>query len=352
MEVVPHLLEALEALPIPVALIRRADGLIRFANRQLAETMRVPPGTLVGLKSLAFYVDPTDRQSLLARLERDGRVSDHELAVIRGDGTKALLSLWVEPIEFQGEPFNLTSAIDITERRDAEQKLTAEQQVLRRLVDITERDRQLLGYELHDGIVQDMTAATMFLESAAAEFERREGEACESLNVGLALVRDAVREARRLIGGLQPPVFDQGNAIQAIQRLVEELRTTWGRPIEFHHELGQHCFMPALELAVYRIVQEALQNAVRHSQATLISIAISLHEELVRVEIVDNGVGFHPLNVSRKRYGLVGIRERARLLGGSASIQSAPGQGTHITVDLPIANTLAPRNHSASPLSP
>ncbi|MFO0819329.1 MAG: PAS domain-containing sensor histidine kinase [Pirellulales bacterium] len=341
MEVVPHLLEALEALPIPVALIRRADGLIRFANRQLAETMRVPPGTLVGLKSLAFYVDPADRQALLARLERDGRVTDHELAVIRGDGTKAVLSLWVEPIEFQGEPFNFTSAIDITQRRTAEQKLTAEQQVLRRLVDITERDRQLLGYELHDGLVQDMTAATMFLESAASEFENQTGEACESLNIGLTLVRDAVREARRLIGGLQPPALDQGNAILALQRLVEELRKTWGKTIEFHHELGQHRFLPALELAVYRIAQEALQNAVRHSHASRITVSIALHEEMVRMTIVDNGEGFVPASVSRKRYGLVGIRERARLLGGTAIIESAPGQGTQIIVDLPTANTLA-----------
>lgn len=341
MEAGDYLLATLEALAIPVAIVRREDSLILFANRRLSETMRVPPGTPVGLQSLSFYVDPTRRQNLFEAMERaGGRLVDHELAVKRGDGTVAHLSLSIEVIEFSGDPCNLISAIDITTRCEAELRVAAEQRLLRRLVALTERDRQLLGFELHDGIVQEITAATMFLQGAAAELATTTGTVNESLTSCETLLRDALQEARRLIDGLRPPNLDEGNVIVAIERLVGEVRDQAGIEIASRFELNSHQFIPALEHAVYRIVQAALQNVATHSRATRAEIAITVENNMVRVAVADDGVGFDVAAVPHKRYGLLGIRERARLLGGFAAIESQVGQGTRIVVDLPVVDTL------------
>ncbi|MFO0870581.1 MAG: histidine kinase [Pirellulales bacterium] len=344
-----NLLATLEALPIPVAVIRREDALIRFANRNLAETMRVPPGSLTGLQSLRFYVEPTRRQELLAAIERDGRVADFELAVIRGDGSFAHLALWVEPVTFQGEACNLVSAIDISARRSAELLLNARQRVLQRLVALTERDRQLVSYELHDGIVQDMTAAVMFLEAARAELAGGNADLGETLEATEKLLRGALQEARRLIDGLQPPDLDQGDVLTAIQQLVQTVQQRSGIEVRLQSELADRRFVPALERAVYRIVQEALHNAERHSQADSVEIAFTLRGDTAVVTIADDGCGFDVASVSGKRYGLVGIRERARLLGGRATIDSSVGHGTRIVVELPVVDTLTSADAEAPP---
>lgn len=335
-----HLVATLEALPIPVAIIRREDGLILFANRRLAETMRVPLESLTGHLSLGFYVEPSNLRLLLEQLDREGCVRDLELAVRLGDGSEAYLSLWVEPMEFDGQACNLTSAIDVTARREAERRVTSEQQVLRRLVQLTERDRQLLGFELHDGLVQEITAALMFVQAAAAEAQSTLGRASEPLAACEPLLRSAIDEARRLIGGLQPPNLDEGGVLTAIERLVQSLRDSDCPKIVFTHQLKGHKFVPALERAVFRIVQEALHNAASHSRAQQITVAITADDAWVRVSIEDDGVGFQPTQVPRRRYGLVGIRERARLLGGHAIVESHLGKGTRIVVELPVHDTL------------
>jgi signal transduction histidine kinase len=95
---------------------------------------------------------------------------------------------------------------------------------------------------------------------------------------------------------------------------------------------------PDLESTVFRIVQEALVNLERHSQAREGNVAITQHGATIRLELSDRGVGFDPDAVGDGHYGLEGLKERARLAGGSASIQSAPGQGTKVTVVLPLAS--------------
>jgi two-component system sensor histidine kinase DegS len=93
---------------------------------------------------------------------------------------------------------------------------------------------------------------------------------------------------------------------------------------------------PILENAVYRIVQEALTNACRHSKSKSIRVMLVQQRDCLRIDIRDHGVGFKPEDVGESRFGLEGIRERARLLGGHAQIESAPGNGTHVMVELPI----------------
>ena len=123
--------------------------------------------------------------------------------------------------------------------------------------------------------------------------------------------------------------------IAAIEYLVNEMRHAVAR-IEFTHDVVFHRLAPPLESAIFRIVQEALFNIGRHSRAGAARISLAGRGERLRLEIVDDGVGFEPEKIGLVSFGLQGIRQRARLLGGSARIDSAHGQGTRVTVEFPL----------------
>ena len=127
------------------------------------------------------------------------------------------LSVSLQPLIYRGEPCALAGLLDLTERQEAKMLFAKERRLLTRLLEVHERDRQLIGFEIHDGIVQDMTATVMFLEAASNDIEKAGVEVPESLERGMALLRGGINEARRLINGLQPPVLDEAGVIAAIE---------------------------------------------------------------------------------------------------------------------------------------
>ncbi len=237
-----------------------------------------------------------------------------------------------------------------TDRSSPEQEieaLKAERQQLLRTLEFHERDRQLLAFEIHDGIVQDMTAALMFLDSAASEASFAKTEDKETLERGIRLLRGSVEEARRLIQGLIPVVLDERGLVASLEKLAERFRNDQDLKIELTAKVSFAHLTPAVEMVVLRIVQEALNNVWRHSQSERAEVRVTETAEQLRVAIQDWGVGFDPTQVKKTRYGLAGMRERARLFGGSAEIDSAPGHGTRIIVTLPLADALLPTEFQA-----
>src|SRR6185295_2211686 len=207
-----------------------------------------------------------------------------------------------------------------TDRTNPEQEieaLRAERQQLLRSLEFHERDRQLLAFEIHDGIVQDMTAALIFLDAAAegATFaDERDKQACER---GLRILRDSVTEARRLIQGLIPVVLDERGLGSSLENLVARIGNDHGLEIDLTTKVNFVHLTPAVEMVVLRIVQEALNNVVRHSQSPKAEVRVTQTDLELRVGIRDWGIGFDPTNVKKTRYGLTGMRERARLFGGT-----------------------------------
>lgn len=233
-----------------------------------------------------------------------------------------------------GEPLCVaTITRDITDRKRSEALLVREQEFLRRLLDLQERDRQLVAYEIHDGLVQEMTGALMHLEAFKHAEDQSQRE--RDFDRGALLLREAVNEARRLISGLRPPVLDELGIVAAIEYLINEIRPDLGE-IEFVHRTTFERLVPALESAIFRIVQEALNNVRKHSQSTRARVELYENGNMLRLIVRDWGRGFDPKRVSGDRFGLQGIRQRARLLGTTAVIDSTPGKGTVITVDLPL----------------
>lgn len=204
--------------------------------------------------------------------------------------------------------------------------------VLRRLIEVQERERQLVSYEIHDGLAQYLAGASMQLEALL----HQEGDrASPLLTTALRLVQAAAEESRRLISGLRPPALDELGIIDAIESLVADARIEIPA-IEFTHDLPGDRLPPDLETTIFRVVQESLSNARKHAEARSARVSLTREGNAVRVFVRDEGRGFDPENVPDDRFGLEGIRQRCRLAGAEPRIESAPGRSTTIEVVLPI----------------
>lgn len=218
--------------------------------------------------------------------------------------------------------------------------LQAERKLLVQSLEFHERDRQLMAFEIHDGIIQEMTAALMFLETAGGKATFLDRETKEIYDRGIRVLRDCVTEARRLIRGLIPVQLDERGLAASLERLVEKFRRDQGLTIDFTTQLQLKHLVPAVEMILLRIVQESLNNVWKHSRSSAAQVSLVQHGGELEVLVQDQGAGFAPTQVQPTRYGLTGIRERARLLGGQATIDSAPGKGTRVVVRFPLSESV------------
>ena len=204
-----------------------------------------------------------------------------------------------------------------------------------------EEERARLARELHDGPVQALIALGQQAEMARRLLERGEsGEAAALLERLRRQGMETVDELRRLISALRPAYLEDLGFLPALEMLVRETDRRSDARVQFVREGIIHRCDPEVELAAYRIAQEALTNALQHAQAQTITVRVRCDEEGVVLTIEDDGVGFtlppRPDLLTRKgHFGLVGMQERATRLGGRLTIDTAPGRGTRIVVHLP-----------------
>ncbi len=230
---------------------------------------------------------------------------------------------------------NAELELEVAERRRAEAKLQEKQRFMERLLTEHERHRQLIAYEIHDTFLQEVIAALMFIDSSH-EDANDHGASAQRLERARELLRKAIDEARRLISGLRPPIIDEHGIAAAIEYLVNEMRLR-GLDVEFENGLDGQRLSPAADAAIFRIVQESLNNVERHSQSRYARVTLERADQGLRLKIRDFGSGFAPDEVAQGHFGLQGIKECASSIGASVSIRSQPGEGTEITVDVPLA---------------
>jgi two-component system, NarL family, sensor kinase len=198
------------------------------------------------------------------------------------------------------------------------------------MVELGELDRRRVAADIHDGISQRLVSAAYHLDAArarAVEPEiRTEIESAESL------VSDALSEAKHAITGLRPVVLDDLGLNPALRSLAADL----GAGLEVETDLEDCDVAPHVETALYRIAQEALQNAVKHARARRVRIVTRCDLGSVRLEIADDGAGFDPAaDPDHLSYGLVIMEERAKLVGGQLEVRSQPGSGTTVIARVP-----------------
>jgi two-component system sensor histidine kinase DegS len=177
----------------------------------------------------------------------------------------------------------------------------------------------------------------MAFDTFRREKAEASGDYWSGFDTGLELLDRTIEELRRLVCGLQPIELTAGGLPTAIGRMIEEVRAAGGPDIEFCHDLHVDHIPPELQQAAFRIAQESLANACRHSKSKRLFVELTLHGEMLRIQVRDWGVGFDPEHTPRGHFGLEGIRRRVRLLEGTATVHSEPDQGTCVIVELPLS---------------
>jgi PAS domain S-box-containing protein len=270
------------------------------------------------------------------RAQTEGRLTVAEnIPVRRKDGSLFYADIACNLISYRGQWCNLGFFRDITERRKSEESLRAEQRTLRRLLKSHDQERKLIAYEIHDGVAQQLVASIMQCQALIRLTADISEEATEVGHTVLELLRHCLSETRHLISGVRPPILDEFGVVTAVRNLIDETERRGGLVIDFHNQVTFDRLEPVLENAVYRIIQESLANAYRHSKTDRVLIELTEDDERIHIHVQDWGVGFAPDEVDETHFGLVGIRERVRLLGGRLSVQSTIGKGSSILVDLP-----------------
>lgn len=263
----------------------------------------------------------------------------------RQDLIGVLLSLYLdEPIHPPQDTLSLLkgladqAAISITNASLFEQvrKGREHQKALTtRLVEIQETERRHIARELHDQIGQVLTAMQYMLESA----KNQAGEArVDKLSEAQETVSGLIEQIREMSLNLHPPMLDDIGLLTTLLWHFERYTNQTGIEVSFNHNGLSQRFLPDVETAVYRIVQEALTNVARYAKVTKVLVQLTLRENILGVEITDTGRGFNSsVDISkRSTAGLAGMRERANILGGYLVVKSALNSGTQILAMLPL----------------
>lgn len=211
-----------------------------------------------------------------------------------------------------------------------------------KVITTEEQESRQLAFDLHDGLVQIIVASYQHLQASQAANGRNPALHERELEQGIQLLRKAIYEARRLIGQLRPVGLDDFGLAHALRLHVAQLAAdaNWGVTLDV--DSAWPSLPPALEAALFRIVQEATANAQKYANSTSIAIQLTADDSHLKVRVQDWGQGFDPQQVRSSpeqglRMGLIGIRERARLWGGECTIKSQKGKGTTIQVMIPKA---------------
>jgi len=218
-------------------------------------------------------------------------------------------------------------------------------QLLRKFVSVQEDERRRIARELHDDTCQALAALSVGVETAIPGLPA--GDARDRLLALKKVVVAALAELHRVILDLRPSVLDDLGLRSAIQWYAEHRLAGTGIAVRCEFSGFERRFAPEVEIAVFRVVQEAISNIERHAHADAVLIQGVEREGLITIEIEDDGCGFDagalkPTPGSLTGLGLLGMRERVELLGGSLLIDSAPGQGVHIAVTVPVGTEERP----------
>jgi PAS domain S-box-containing protein len=289
-------------------------------------------------KHFSIFYPPEDTGKPEKEMEiarRDGRLEDEGWR-LRKDGTRfwanvVITALYDDTGRLRG--FGKVTR-DLTERRNAELRLSKRQRLVAHLVEAQETERRRIAWDVHDDSVQAMIAIGMRLQMLADEVPAEVAQALRELEEN---VDSTVNRLRHLVFRLRPPGIDQHGLVEALTSYTSVVLRDGERRLVLRHDLDHE---PPAEVAItiFRICQEAITNVLKHADAKTIHVTLSTVDEGVLVRIADDGNGFEPTAVDRTRgrehFGLIEMRERAETAGGWWTVVSGP-EGTTVEFWLP-----------------
>jgi two-component system NarL family sensor kinase len=214
----------------------------------------------------------------------------------------------------------------------------AHERFAEQVIGAQEAERRRLAGDIHDGISQRLVTLSYHLDAAANVLRADPGEAAHQLDLARGLVDLTLDEARAAIGGLRPPVLDDLGLAGGLASLAASI------PQDVALDLDEVRLPDHIEIALYRIAQECLQNIVKHARAATAALRFAVDGGTARLEVTDDGVGFDQADGETSGYGMQSMAERAELVGGSVQVRSRPGEGTTVVATVPLNAAVRPGN--------
>jgi len=317
------------------------DHTVLHCNRRFARLLGAGLQSVIG-SSLQDLVWPDDHARLNALLRRAAQRNCRGETRLRSKkGAPVPVQLSLNPLRLKTRAVCLIVS-DLSEVKRAEQELRASSEQLRnlaaRLLSVREQERTRIAREIHDELGQALTAVKMDLSWLAGRLSPRNGPLLGRIRSTLQLADSTIQSVRRISTELRPSVLDLGLAA-ALEWQAQEFQARTGIRCKLRLP-AQGAVAPNVSTALFRIFQETLTNIARHAGATRAEVALQKQPDALVLRVRDNGRGFDPANSSSsKSLGLLGMRERAAILGGWVDIFSAPGKGTRVTAWIPLRSS-------------
>ena len=332
-----------------------ADGCYRFVNKRYEEWFGVKEKEVIG-RNYREFLGRTTYELIKPHVDKalsGHRVTYEESIPYRDRKARWVRVDYVPDMDQQGKTVGFfVLSTDITDLKQAQDSLIqANKQLLgehnqrkilsRRLIDLLEKERSRIGMELHDHIGQTITSIKMNLEMIYNQIEST-GSGLESqLKAAKEKTIQAIKDLRRVSYGLTPGTLDTLGLVPSLHELLYQIETDTNMKIHFFRRNLPEQFGYEKDLAIYRIVQEALNNIVKYARAEKVFINLIKKDGMLLLSIEDDGVGFDTEEVmgtsgGKGTLGLLIMRERTVQLDGEFSIESEIGKGTHLVVEIPV----------------
>jgi PAS domain S-box-containing protein len=337
-----HLRLIIDTIPT-MAWTLRPDGTVDFVNRRSLDYMGL--SFEEGIEEPTSTIHPEDLPRVMDRWLADlgaGRSSEDEMRLRQADG----IYRWflVRTVPLRDELGNIVkwfgTSTDIEDRKQAEDALRSSLDELRalaaRLQSVREEERARVAREIHDELGQALTAIKLESASLISELPREAKQQSNRAESIAKLADDTIQAVRRISTELRPGILDDLGLAAAVEWVTEEFQARTGTKVQLTLSGVDLIIDRESATALFRILQEILTNVARHANASQVNVRLVKEQGKLILEVHDNGRGVSEAELSAGRsLGILGMRERALLLGGELAISGAPAFGTRVTVQIP-----------------
>ena len=290
---------------------------------------------------LNLWPNPEDRRRVMERVKKESRVRDFEAGIRLKNGEERILLLSVEKIELDGQICLLHVANDVTDRKRAEDSLRA---LSGRMNHAREEEGTRIAREIHDELGGALTGLKWDLEKINKTLSNAGNgshlpDVLQRISTMTTTIETTINTVRRLASELRPGVLDDLGLVAAIEWQIEQFQMRSGLKCHWTNNTDEVQLTRERATAVFRILQEILTNVLRHANASNLYVKLSRDKQCFELEVKDDGQGITESEIINSRsLGLLGMKERALLVGGEVKITGSPGAGTSVLVRVPLGS--------------
>jgi len=321
-----------EQSPLPMYIFDKDSHKFLSVNEALTDLFGYSEQEFLEMTIYELFL-PEEEDKIRKEARRNLKESDTDFDMWRQktkDGSTLYCEISGSDINYKGKQQRLVITLDITEQRKSEER------AIKAIVEGEERERLRIANELHDGLGQYLSAANMHLNTVYSDSESLPETTERSFKTGLNMLKHAISETRSISHNLLPKAIQDYGLKMAVESLVNEMRSTQDLSIHLFQNYNAETLPGNIQINIFRIIQEALNNAIKHSNGTVINInLVNSGGELI-CTVEDNGSGFDPSNVANEGLGLQSMKTRVAAMSGNLDIDSKINSGTLITVFVPI----------------